>query len=74
MDHEAICDCPFMDRCQTYADPLVGRSRKGPSGLGCTGRNDLYRRQHCKTFGCAYLSMVLSGLISHRPGPRPHTH
>jgi len=63
MDHEAICDCPFKDTCETYADPLIGESRKGPDGLGCAGVNDIYRRKHCKTFGCRYLSMVLSDMI-----------
>lgn len=73
MDHEAIRDCPFRDRCQTYKDTLVPRSRKGPNGLGCAGRSDIYRGKHCNTFTCAYLSMVVSGMIFHKPGSRAQT-
>ena len=67
MDHEAICNCPFMDTCETYADTLVAEARKGPDGLGCRGTGDLHRREHCKPFACRYLTMVLAGMIGGSP-------
>jgi len=67
MDHEAICDCPFLARCETFADPLIDQRRKGPEGLGCQGQNDRYRGKHCKTFACAYLSMVLTDALKPTP-------
>jgi len=70
MDHEAVCDCPFKAKCQTYNDPLIHRLRKGPHGLGCVGRNDVYRGKHCKTFACGYLSMVLSEMLTRKPAAR----
>lgn len=70
MDHEAICDCPFRDGCQTFSDPLVDDRRKGPDGLGCARQNDVYRGEHCRTFRCAVLSMVVSDVLHHaRPAP-----
>jgi len=60
MDHEAICDCPFRERCATFNDPLIDEARKGPLALGCRGQNDIYRAKHCRTFACAYLSAVVS--------------
>ena len=70
MDHEAICDCPFMDHCETFGDPLIDKVRKGPDGLGCRDQNDIYRGRHCRTFACAYLSMVVSDVLKH-PAPAP---
>ena len=67
MDHETVCNCPFMDTCETYADPLVAEARKGPEGRGCTGANDEHRRKHCKPFACRYLSMILSGMFHGSP-------
>ena len=63
MDHDAICDCPFQEHCQTHADPLVDEARKGPEGMGCTGANDHHRQRHCKAFACQYLAVVFSDLI-----------
>lgn len=72
MDHETMCDCPFADHCQTYADPLIDKTRKGPTGFGCRGQNDIYRGKHCHVFACAYLSMVVSDVLKHQaPAPAP---
>ena len=67
MDHEAICDCPFMARCETHADPLIGEKRKGPDGLGCQGQSDTYRGKHCRSFACAYLSIVVADALKTTP-------
>ncbi len=66
MDHEAICDCPFKDTCQTYADPMVQACEKGPAGRGCEGVSDEHRREHCKAFTCKYLTVVLASLMGGR--------
>ena len=72
MDHEAICDCAFRDRCETFSDPLIDGRRKGPEGFGCVQQSDVHRGKHCRTFGCAYLSMVLSDALTPRQGrPMP---
>jgi len=63
MDHEAICDCPFKDTCQTFRDPMVASCEKGPAGRGCEGVNDIHRRRHCRAFACKYLSIVLSDMM-----------
>ncbi len=60
MDHEVLCDCPFMDGCATFNDPLISKDQKDPQGLGCRQQTDIYRGKHCRTFACAYLSMVVS--------------
>lgn len=70
MDHEALCDCQFVDTCPTFADKLIREARKGPDGLGCRERNDHYRARHCRTFACAYLSAVVSDVLRH-PAPGP---
>ena len=70
MDHEQVCDCPFRDTCATFNDPLIDQRRKGPDGLGCRGRNDIYRGKHCRIFRCTYLSMVFSDAIGHVAGGR----
>ena len=70
MDHEVICSCQFMDQCQTFNDSLIGEERKGPSGFGCRSQSDFYRGKHCRTFACAYLSIVLSDAMRH---PAPNT-
>ena len=67
VDHEAICDCPFMDHCQTYTDPLIGKGRKGPEGMGCHVQNDVYRGKHCRKFALTYLTMVLEDAAKHLP-------
>lgn len=67
MDHAAVCDCPFKDTCETYADKLIGKARKGSKGFGCEGQSDLHRRKHCKGFRCKYLSLVLSDMLAERP-------
>jgi hypothetical protein len=67
MDHEAICDCPFLARCASFGDPLISEDRKGPRGMGCTGQSDLYRSRHCRSFGCQYLSMVISDAMKQPP-------
>ncbi len=63
MDHDKICDCMFKDDCSTYSDPLIDSVMKGPAGFGCTDRNDHYRREHCKSFDCKYLSAMLSDML-----------
>ena len=69
MDHEIVCDCLFISTCETYADEMVTDARKASTGMGCTQTNDIHRRQHCKTFACRYLSMVMADMIGHRhPG------
>jgi len=73
MDHETICDCAFRDTCVTYADPLIDKWRKGSKGFGCEDRSDFYRSKHCKSFGCRYLSVVLSDIVlprSQRPAEK----
>ena len=70
MDHEAICDCPFLAHCAAFDDPLIGEDRKGLDGFGCQGQSDVYRNEHCHHFRCAYLVVVLSSAIS-RPVPSP---
>ena len=70
MDHEEISDCPFKDHCAAFSDPLIGDNRKGPSGLGCQGQNDIYRGRHCRKFACAYLSVVISDQMR-QPKPVP---
>ena len=72
MDHEAICNCPFMDTCETYADDLVPGARKGPDGLGCAGASDTHRREHCKTFACRYLTSVFADMIRGSAAPGAH--
>ena len=67
MGHETVCDCIFINTCETYADSLIIEARKGKAGLGCTDANDIHRRQHCKTFACRYLSMVLADMMGHHP-------
>lgn len=72
MDHEEISDCVFKDHCATFSDSLIGDNRKGPSGLGCRGQNDIYRGKHCRKFTCAYLSVVISdqmGQVGAMPDP-----
>jgi hypothetical protein len=75
MDHEAICDCQFRGHCPTFGDPLVDDERKGPAGFGCRSQSDRYRGRHCRTFACAYLSMVVSDALRHPPqgAARPGT-
>ena len=68
VDHETICNCRFMDRCETFNDPLIDEARKGPGGSGCRGRDDFYRGRHCRTFACAYLSVVISDAVRHPAG------
>ena len=70
MDHEAICDCHFRQRCETFRDPLIDDDRKGPEGHGCVGQSDLYRGKHCKSFTCSYLTMVLTDALK-QPLPDP---
>ena len=70
MDHEAICDCQFRDTCATFNDSLIEEARKGPSGLGCRGQSDVHRGKHCRTFACAYLSVVISDALR-QPVPPP---
>jgi len=72
MEHDKICDCPFKDRCETYADPLIDASRKGIAGLGCTGQDNFYRSRHCKTFSCKYLCVLLADMLSPKPAAAPH--
>jgi len=52
-----------MEECSTYNDPLISRSRKGPKGFGCVGRNDVHRSKHCKSFACKYLSVMLTDML-----------
>lgn len=68
MDHESICDCRFLEQCETFADSLIGRDRKGAGGFGCYGQDDVYRSKHCRTFTCSYLCMVLTD-AAHQPMP-----
>jgi len=63
MDHEAICDCPFMEECSTFNDRLISQAQKGPEGMGCVDQNDVYRSKHCKSFSCKYLSVMLSDML-----------
>ena len=63
MDHEAICDCPFLGHCATFSDRLIDPARKTAGGLGCRGENDVYRGRHCHTFSCSYLSIVISDAL-----------
>jgi len=69
MDHDVICDCAFAGTCQTYADPLIAESHKGPEGCGCAGQTDFYRSRHCRSFRCKYLSAMLSEMLN--PGAKP---
>jgi len=70
MDHEAVCDCQFAEHCQTFNDPLIDEARKGPEGLGCRGQNDIHRGKHCRTFACAYLSLVVTDALK-QPAVKP---
>lgn len=56
-----------MGTCATFNDPLIDEARK--LSLGCRGRSDFYRSEHCRTFACAYLSMVVSDVLRRRPAP-----
>ena len=64
MDHEALCDCPFVDRCSTFSDPLIDRVRKGPEGFGCHDQNDHHRGRHCRTFRCSYLTLLVADALA----------
>ena len=55
-------DCRFLAECATYNDPLIPRSVKGVAGRGCLGRNDAYRKKHCKAFACRVLCGVLKAV------------
>jgi len=67
MDHEAKCDCQFLETCPTFEDRMVSGRMKGPTGLGCTGQTDVYRGKHCRTFACAYLSIAVSNALRQPP-------
>lgn len=69
VDHETVCDCRFADKCETFKDSLIDDERKGPEGFGCREQHDLYRGKHCRTFACAYLSLVLTDAVKH-PAPQ----
>ena len=73
MDHEAICDCPFKDSCQTFDDPMVAGCEKGAAGRGCQGASDIHRRSHCRAFACKYLSTVLSQMMAADKTPGANT-
>ncbi len=71
MDHDAICDCAFSDRCTTFNDPLIDDSQKWPDGRGCRQQSDVYRNKHCRNFRCSYLCLVLTDALKH-PAGKPH--
>jgi len=52
---DVVGDCPFLCECSTFGDRLVPASAKGPTGRGCRGQTDAYRKKHCKAFACRTL-------------------
>ncbi len=64
-------DCRFLAECATYNDPLISRSVKGVAGRGCLGRNDAYRKRHCKAFACRQLCGVLKAVCRELNSCRP---
>jgi hypothetical protein len=67
MDHDAICDCLFLPRCETFHDPQIDQERKTSLGFGCREQSDVYRARHCRRFACAYLSMVVTDAMGSHP-------
>lgn len=56
-------DCRFLADCVTYNDPLIPRSVKCTAGRGCLGRDDAYRKRHCRVFACRLLCRVLESVL-----------
>jgi hypothetical protein len=59
----------FMRECETFGDRLIDDDKKGPNGFGCREQSDTYRSRHCRTFACAYLSMVITDALKQPVAP-----
>lgn len=57
-------NCRFLADCPVHNDELIPDFRKGKTGLGCTGRNDDYRRRRCRILGWWLLVETLRNLLT----------